>query len=109
MLTHDKMVKKMLSNPKVKTAYDSMEDEFIFLDECLKARKRAKITQEELASRMGTKAPAIARIESGGGKGKHSPTINTLRKYAEACGCKLEIKFKPEQKKSQRAASGASG
>ena len=109
MLTHEKMVKKMLSNPKVKASYDSMEDEFTFLDECLKARKRANITQEQLASRMGTKAPAIARIESGGGKGKHSPTINTLRKYAEACGCKLEIKFKPEQKKSRRVESGASG
>ena len=107
MLSHDKMVKKMLSNPRVKAAYDSMEEEFAFLDECLKARKRANITQEQLASRMGTKAPAIARIESGGGKGKHSPTINTLRKYAEACGCRLEIRFKPEQKKSQRAGSGA--
>ncbi len=44
MLTHDKMVKKMLSNQKVKAAYDSMKEEFSFLDECLKARKRANIT-----------------------------------------------------------------
>jgi len=102
------MIKKMLANPKVKASYVSMEEEFAFLDECLKARKHAKITQEQLASRMGTKAPAIARIESGGGKGKHSPTINTLRKYAAACGCKLEIRFKPAQKKSQGAGSGAS-
>jgi len=39
MLTHDKMVKKMLANPKVKASYDAMEGEFAFLDECLKARK----------------------------------------------------------------------
>jgi len=42
---------------------------------------------------MGTKTPAIARLESGGGSKQHSPSIATLRKYAEAVGCDLEIKL----------------
>ncbi|MEI8174085.1 MAG: hypothetical protein WCH07_11480 [Deltaproteobacteria bacterium] len=44
---------------------------------------------------MGTKAPAVARIEAGGGSKRHSPSIATLRRYAEAVGCKLKIEFVP--------------
>ena len=95
MLTHDKMIEKMLSDPEVKAAYDSMEDEFALFDEFLKARKRAGLTQAEIAARMGTKAPAVARIEAGGGSKRHSPSVATLRRYAEAVGCKLKIEFVP--------------
>jgi transcriptional regulator with XRE-family HTH domain len=95
MLTHDKMIKKMLSDPEVKVEYDALEDEFAFFDEFLKARKRAGLTQEEIATRMGTKAPAVARIEAGGGSKKHSPSITTLRRYADAVGCKLKIELVP--------------
>lgn len=33
---------------------------------------------------MGTKAPAVARLESAVASGKHSPSIDTLRKYAKS-------------------------
>ena len=102
MLTHDEMVKKMLKRPAVKAEYDAQAEEFALLDELLRARRRAGLTQAEVAVRMGTKAPAVARLEaSGGGKG-HSPSVATLRKYAEAVGCRLEIKLK---RRSNAAAS----
>jgi len=97
MLTHDEMVEKMLSDPAVKAAYDDLEDEFALFDEVLKARKRTGLTQAEIAARMGTKAPAVARLESGGGSKRHSPSIATLRRYAEAVGCKLKIELVPIQ------------
>ena len=90
------MIKKMLSDPEVKAEYDALEDEFALFDEALKARKRAGLTQAEIAARMGTKAPAVARIEAGGGSRRHSPSIATLRRYAEAVGCKLRIEFVPK-------------
>jgi len=95
MLTHNEMVAKMLSDPEVKAAYDVLEDEFALFNEFLKARKRSGLTQVEIAARMGTKAPAVARIEAGGGSKKHSPSIATLRRYAEAVGCKLKIELIP--------------
>jgi transcriptional regulator with XRE-family HTH domain len=95
MLTHEKLVEKALSRPGVKAAYDALEDEFALFDEVLKARKRAGLTQAEIAARMGTKASAIARIEAGGGSKRHSPSIATLRRYAEAVGCKLKIELVP--------------
>ncbi|RTZ71309.1 MAG: hypothetical protein DSZ00_10840 [Gammaproteobacteria bacterium] len=42
---------------------------------------------------MGTQAPAVTRLESSLTSGKHSPSISTLKKYAEALGCRLEIKL----------------
>jgi transcriptional regulator with XRE-family HTH domain len=95
MLKHEELVEKALSRPGVKAAYDAMEDEFALFDEVLKARKRAGLTQAEIAVRMGTKAPAVARIEAGGGSKRHSPSIATLRRYAEAVGCKLKIELVP--------------
>jgi len=72
-----------------------LEDEFALFDEVLKARKRAGLTQAEIADRMGTKASAIARIEACGGSKRHSPSVATLRRYAEAVGCKLKIELVP--------------
>ncbi len=93
MLTHNELKQKMLNNPKVRIAYDDLEDEFSVFDELLRARMSAGLTQSEVAERMGTKTPAIARLESGGGRKQHSPSLSTLRKYAEAVGCHVEIKL----------------
>lgn len=92
---HDEFVAKLLSDPEVKAEYDAMEDEFALFDEFLKARRHAGLTQAEVAVRMGTKPPAVARIEAGGGSKKHSPSIATLRRYAAAVGCKLKIELVP--------------
>ena len=93
MLTHDELRKKMLGNPEVKAEYDALQEEFSLFDELLEARMKAGLTQAEVAQRMGTKTPAVARLEAGGGNNKHSPSVSTLRKYAEAVGCHLEIKL----------------
>ena len=95
MFSHDEFVDKLLSDPEVKVEYDAMEDEFALFDEFLKARRHAGLTQAEVAVRMGTKPPAVARIEAGGGSKKHSPSIATLRRYAAAVGCKLKIELLP--------------
>ncbi|MCB9008047.1 MAG: helix-turn-helix transcriptional regulator [Ardenticatenaceae bacterium] len=59
----------------------------------MNARKEAGLTQADVAEKMGTKTSAIARLEAGGGSNKHSPSVATLRKYAEAVGCRLEIRL----------------
>jgi predicted transcriptional regulator len=93
MLTHDELKKKMLSNADVKAEYDLLEEEFSLFDELLKARMHAGLTQAEVADLMGTKTPAVARLEAGGGNKQHSPSISTLRKYATAVGCHVEIRL----------------
>lgn len=93
MLSHKDLRDKMLRNTDVQKEFAKQEEEFSLFDQLIKARMEAGLTQSEVAERMGTKTPAVARLESGGGMQKHSPSISTLRKYARAVGCNLEIKL----------------
>lgn len=91
-MTHKQMVGVMLKNKNVRIEVERLNrEEFAILDEILAARKDAGLTQAEIAKRMGTKAPAIARLESSLATGKHSPSLSTIRKYAAALGKKLEL------------------
>ena len=92
-MSHSELKKKALRKKNVKLAYDALDPEFSLLRELLKARQKAGLSQAEIAERMGTKAPAVTRLESSLSSGKHSPSIATLKKYASALGCHLEIKL----------------
>jgi len=96
MKTHNQVIANWKSDPEFQREYDALEPEFTLLDTLLAARKRAGLTQADVADRMGTKTPAIARLEAGGGSKQHSPSITTLRKYAEAVGCELEVRLIPK-------------
>ena len=91
MLTHKELKARALKRADVKSEYDQLDKEFAFLDEFLKARSSAGITQAEIAERIGTTQSAIARLESG--RGRHSPSLATLQKYARALGCRLELRL----------------
>lgn len=92
-MTHSELKEKALKRKNVKLEYDALEPEFFLLRELLVARQKAGLSQAEIAELMGTKAPAIMRLESSLTNGKHSPSIATLKKYAEALGCHLQIKL----------------
>jgi transcriptional regulator with XRE-family HTH domain len=91
MLTHKQLRTKALGNADVKAEFEALSDEFALLDEFLKARAAQGLTQAQVALKIGTTQSAVARMESG--SGKHSPSLATLTKYAEALGCKLEVRL----------------
>lgn len=94
LLTHEEMLEKMLSVEGVAEEVERLNrEEYALLDQMLAARKAAGMSQADVAEKMGTKAAAISRLESALASGKHSPSIATLRRYAEATGQKLEIRF----------------
>ena len=91
------MVDEWKREPEFKTAYDELEMEFTLLRELLLARQQAGLTQAEVAEKMGTKPPAVTRLETALSDQRHSPTIATLKKYAQAVGCKLEVHLVPNK------------
>jgi transcriptional regulator with XRE-family HTH domain len=93
--SHKELVKVALTRTGVKQEYDALSEEFSILNELLHARMRAGKTQEQVAKKMKTTTSAVGRLESAGGKQKHSPTITTLQKYARALGCALKITLVP--------------
>lgn len=92
---------RALSHPDVKREYDRIAEEFEFLDEILKARAAAGLTQADVATRIGTTQSAVARLESA--VGKHSPSIATLQRYALALGYKLQVRLVKEQGPTTRS------
>jgi DNA-binding XRE family transcriptional regulator len=94
MRTHDQVVAKLLRRPGVRKEVERIErEEGELLDQLLKARHDAGLTQAQVAQRMGTQPPAIARLERSLATGRHSPSLATLRKYAEACGRELVLQI----------------
>jgi len=55
------------------------------------ARRRAGLTQRELAERAGTTQSAIARLESG----RASPSFDTVRRMMRLCGFALLVQLDP--------------
>lgn len=92
-MNHAELKDKALSNPETRAAYDELDAEFSLLRQMLQARRKAGLSQAQVADRMGTKAPAITRLESSLSNGKHSPSLTTLRRYAKAVGCELQVKL----------------
>ena len=90
MQTHDHLVKKLLRRTGVRAEVERIErEEGVLLDALLKARQDAGLRQAQVAERMGTQAPAVARLERSLATGKHSLFIATVRRYVKACGKRL--------------------
>ncbi len=89
---HEQFIEEALKRKGFKEAYEGLADEHTLVRELLAARTRAGLTQEEVAESMGTTKSAVSRLEA---VGKHSPSVMTLKKYAKAVGCDIEIRLVP--------------
>ena len=78
---------RLLEDREFRKEYARVDDEFTLIEALVRARMTAKLTQVELARRLGTTQSAIARLEGG----RVSPSFKTLRRYAEATGTRLTV------------------
>ena len=92
---HDRQtaLKKAMARPGFKEAWDANADEYATLRVLLSARTAAGLTQEQLAIRMGTTKSAVSRFERSLRDPKHSPSFETIRRYAKACGKRVAIQL----------------
>lgn len=99
---HDQksFLEKAMKRKGFKEAYEELEEEYVLVRELLAARARVGLTQEEVAELMGTTKSAVSRLEAAG---KHAPSVTTLKKYAHAVGCHLEIKLVPDARPTKRS------
>ncbi len=91
---HKAFLAKASARKGFKEAYDALELEYQVASQMLRARARAGLTQDAVAQKMGTTKSAISRLESAG---KHAPSLTTLKRYAEAVGCDLQVKLVPQK------------
>jgi ribosome-binding protein aMBF1 (putative translation factor) len=81
--------KKWMKSPGYRKAYAALEDEFALASALVEARIKAGLSQKEVARRMHTTQPFIARMEGG----RQLPSVASLIKFAHATGLKLKVSF----------------
>jgi len=101
---HEAFLNRARKRKGFSEAYDNLEEQYLLVREMLSARARSGLTQEVVAERMGTTKSAVSRLESAG---KHAPSITTLKKYARAVGCDLQVKLVPKRRPTRRYTGSA--
>lgn len=84
---NDFLKEEFARNPELKREYDRLEPEFAIIDSLIRKRLEKKISQKQLAQRMGTQQSALSRLESG----TYNPSLRFLKKVAAALDSRLQI------------------
>jgi ribosome-binding protein aMBF1 (putative translation factor) len=83
----------LLADPRVRQAYEEQAPEYAIARAVIAARAHAGLSQAELAQRMATSQPFVARLESG----RTLPSLRTLLRVAEATGTVPEFRLRPKR------------
>lgn len=86
-MTTSTLKKRVLNGRKFEREHKKADDAII--KALIRARTMSKMSQDQVAKRIGTTQSAIARLESG----HVAPTLSTLRRYAEATGTRLTVEL----------------
>ena len=87
MIPYKKLKKKWLKDPAFKKSYDDLAPEYALIRLLIQKRIDEKLTQKELAKRLGTKQSAISRFESG----TYNPSLAWVQQIAHALNAKVKI------------------
>ena len=97
------MEEMMDRDPKLRAEYERLGPRFQAINAIIGARHRTKVSQAELARRMGVSQAVVSRMLSG----EHSPRLDTVAAAAKAMGYRLELRFVREQGVSDSAKAAA--
>jgi len=89
LTTLTQLEEKLSKNKAFKQASDSLEVQFQLTQKIIKLRLKSRLSQYQLAQKIGSRQPAISRLESGNSK----PNFSMLERIAKATNTKLEINF----------------
>ncbi|MGH6913493.1 MAG: helix-turn-helix domain-containing protein [Geminicoccales bacterium] len=91
---------ELLAQPGVRDAYEEQAPGYAIARAIIAARAHAGLSQAELAERMATSQPFVARLESG----RTLPSMRTLLRVAEATGTVPEFQLRPRRDEPRPAA-----
>ncbi len=89
--TFTKFKEKALSKLSVNDQYNDLKPAYELRKKLIGIRKKAGLTQEEVATILHTQKSNISRLESA--STPNSPKLSTIEQYAHAVGYDVEINF----------------
>ena len=89
LIPFEKLKLDLMKNPEFRLEYEKLQPEFELASAIIEARTKRKISQEELAKRVGTGQAVISRLDGLNAK----PSLSLMRRVADALGLRVEIHF----------------
>jgi len=89
MTNYEKHLKEQFKNKTFKKEFDKEYQRLQVAYKILQTRKKKRMSQVDLAKKIGTTQSVVARMESG----KQNLSVDTLSKIANAFGCEVKIGF----------------
>ena len=90
-ITLDEVLKEQLKDPEFRFYFERARAIRNIAELVLKARKKAKLTQSQLAKKAQTTQAVIARLESG--NDRRTPSLELLKRIARALNARLQVSF----------------
>lgn len=85
-----------LKDTEFRKAFEAHYLEAVVAERLHELREKKRLTQKQLAHRLGMGQNAVSRIE----KGENSMTLRTVQRIAEALGYSVVVGFKPMRRKA---------
>jgi len=85
---YDEFEAKLLEKPEIRKEYEALKPKYDMVRILIKRRSKLGLSQTELARIIGTRQPAISRLE----KGDSNTTLSTLFRVTEALGLDISLK-----------------
>lgn len=86
-----KLKADLMKNPEFRREYEKLQPEFAIARAIIDARIKRKISQAQLAKRMGTGQAVVSRLEGANA----SPSLSLIKRLASALNLKLELRLTP--------------
>jgi len=87
LISAEEVHKKWMKDPDYRREYEKLQPEFEIASQMIEARIKQKLSQEDLARKMGTGQAVISRLEGMNA----SPSLSLLKRVAAALGTKITI------------------
>ena len=85
---YDEFEAKLLEKPEIRKEYEALKPKYDMVRILIKRRSKLGLSQTELARIIGTRQPAISRLE----KGDYNTTLSTLFRVTEELGLDISLK-----------------
>ncbi len=91
MSAFEELLARKLEDPAIRAAFEDSQTRHELIQCLVDIRKRAGVTQKQLADAMGVKQPTVSGFETE----DSDPRLSTLQRYARALGHAVVVDVRP--------------
>jgi DNA-binding XRE family transcriptional regulator len=90
---------ELLNNQEIRREYEALNPKYEIIRRLIMQRNKLRMSQAQLARKVGVKQPAICRFETG----NSNATLNTFIKVASALDLSIELRAMNTNRKAKKA------